>query len=724
MSERRPFEVYVFGPFRLDVRERQLQRDGEPVVLRAKLFETLVVLVRQAGKLVTREELIAAVWPDTIVEEGNLSHNVSALRKALGEGDAPYVETVPRSGYRFVHALDATAAPPRDEGDARARARRCVAQGAWREAHAALVEAGAEAPLSPAERQTLAEAARWSGHFDELVPLLEDAAKAWFDADEPVRAALVSLQLAGVVLDRSHAALAKSYVRQAERRLPPAPPDSGLALVAHSRLRQMRARLCWFEADWEGALALAHESLALALRAEDPDAEALAAMDVALTLLALERFVEAPPFLDEVGAHVTAGNLGPYAAGMVQCGLIISWQALGRPERALEWSQVSNRWADASGVAFFLSLCRVHCGELQGLRGELAHAEADLALGAEELARAKSFLAGSALRELGTVRLRRGDFVGAEAAFARALQLGTDPQPGYALLRAARGEPLPARRDLERFLSSEGHGQRNLLDRQNLLGVLGAHVRLACVTGALDAARASLARMQSIAAATASPTHRAHVDTAHGELALAAGEPAEALARFAAAWRAWTDLGAPFEAAALRARLAEALLSEGDATRARLELQGAAERFGALGAAHELALVLRRIESLPASAPPRVAPVRVSASIARAPELEALLGPAAWRTLVTWLDRQLLACLAAHGARLVDTSARWTAEFESRTAAETCAAALQTALRDHRTQHGFAPELVVKWPDPAATPSSPAHREPARTTRKRSSPPK
>jgi len=53
MSERRPPEVYAFGPFRLDVRERQLLREGEPVVLRAKLFETLVVLVRQAGKLVT-----------------------------------------------------------------------------------------------------------------------------------------------------------------------------------------------------------------------------------------------------------------------------------------------------------------------------------------------------------------------------------------------------------------------------------------------------------------------------------------------------------------------------------------------------------------------------------------------------------------------------------------------------------------------------------------------
>src|SRR6187399_2863852 len=104
-------EVYAFGPFRLDVPERTLECSGEPVRMRAKLFDTLVVLVRRAGRLVTREELLAQVWPDAIVEEGNLSHNVSALRKALGDGEqAEYIETIPRQGYRFVHALESVAA--------------------------------------------------------------------------------------------------------------------------------------------------------------------------------------------------------------------------------------------------------------------------------------------------------------------------------------------------------------------------------------------------------------------------------------------------------------------------------------------------------------------------------------------------------------------------------------------------------------------------------------
>jgi pimeloyl-ACP methyl ester carboxylesterase/DNA-binding winged helix-turn-helix (wHTH) protein len=97
-------QTYRFGPFRLDVAERRLLRDGEAIPLRLKVFETLRVLIENAGRLVTKEELLQAIWPDTAVEENNLNHNVSVLRKLLGEratGQA-FIETVPRVGYRFV----------------------------------------------------------------------------------------------------------------------------------------------------------------------------------------------------------------------------------------------------------------------------------------------------------------------------------------------------------------------------------------------------------------------------------------------------------------------------------------------------------------------------------------------------------------------------------------------------------------------------------------------
>src|SRR3982750_2108190 len=95
---------YEFGHFRLDTGERVLRRDRELVPLTPKVFEILVALVEHGGKVVEKDDLMKRVWPDTFVEEGNLTQNVSLLRKALGENPAKpqFIETVARRGYRFV----------------------------------------------------------------------------------------------------------------------------------------------------------------------------------------------------------------------------------------------------------------------------------------------------------------------------------------------------------------------------------------------------------------------------------------------------------------------------------------------------------------------------------------------------------------------------------------------------------------------------------------------
>ncbi len=99
-----PNHIYEFGPFRLDVAERMLMRDGEAIPLQPKAFDLLHVLVEHHGHLLEKDELLKVVWPDTIVEEVNLANNISVLRKALGEdgNGQRFIETVPRRGYRFV----------------------------------------------------------------------------------------------------------------------------------------------------------------------------------------------------------------------------------------------------------------------------------------------------------------------------------------------------------------------------------------------------------------------------------------------------------------------------------------------------------------------------------------------------------------------------------------------------------------------------------------------
>lgn len=104
MVSRQPKRAYLFGDLLLDLREGLLLRNGQPVPLTPKALETLVVLVENSGHVCSKEELMKRVWPDSFVEDNNLSQNISQLRKALGEaGDtaSQYIETVPRRGYRF-----------------------------------------------------------------------------------------------------------------------------------------------------------------------------------------------------------------------------------------------------------------------------------------------------------------------------------------------------------------------------------------------------------------------------------------------------------------------------------------------------------------------------------------------------------------------------------------------------------------------------------------------
>ena len=96
--------LYEFGQFRLDTAERTLLRDGHAVSLTPKAYEVLLALVGRSGHIVEKDELMRDIWADAFVEEGNLTHHIFTLRKALGEGSngREYIETIPRRGYRFV----------------------------------------------------------------------------------------------------------------------------------------------------------------------------------------------------------------------------------------------------------------------------------------------------------------------------------------------------------------------------------------------------------------------------------------------------------------------------------------------------------------------------------------------------------------------------------------------------------------------------------------------
>ena len=120
-------KVYEFGGFRLEAAERRLMHAGQPVPLKPKIFDLLLFMVEHRGQLIVKDQLMKEVWPDTIVEDNNLTVSMSILRKALGEGrfDKKFIETVPRLGYRFIASVSepsstppVMAAEPRRDGTA------------------------------------------------------------------------------------------------------------------------------------------------------------------------------------------------------------------------------------------------------------------------------------------------------------------------------------------------------------------------------------------------------------------------------------------------------------------------------------------------------------------------------------------------------------------------------------------------------------------------------
>ena len=100
-------QSYEFGPFRIDMSLSRLERAGEPVPLPPKAYDLLLLLARNADRVMTKAELIDTLWPNTFVDEANLTQHVYTLRRALGDqpNGQPFVETVSRRGYRLAASV-------------------------------------------------------------------------------------------------------------------------------------------------------------------------------------------------------------------------------------------------------------------------------------------------------------------------------------------------------------------------------------------------------------------------------------------------------------------------------------------------------------------------------------------------------------------------------------------------------------------------------------------
>ena len=193
-------EVFHFGEFTLDLRERTLRRGADAVHLAPKAFDVLVALLRHPARLVSKDELLARVWPDSFVEEGILTVHVSALRRTLGDEARPprYIETVARSGYRFVSPVRRV----EDPGD--------------------------DAPLSPVMRPVELYECVGRGRSHLL-------SASYFDVPQAVAAFRAAIEIDGTYAP-AHAGLARARCAEAELRTVP-----HLEAFAEARTLALRA---------------------------------------------------------------------------------------------------------------------------------------------------------------------------------------------------------------------------------------------------------------------------------------------------------------------------------------------------------------------------------------------------------------------------------------------------------------------------------------------------
>ena len=449
------------------------------------------------------------------------------------------------------------------------RAREAADRGDWEQACDLLMQADADGIAGPAELALLGEVAYAAGRLDVTIDAWERAHADWAELGDQVAAAGAAVRVAmHLLFDTTLMAPVRGWLARAERLLEGQPDSS-----PHAWLAVVRAYERLLGGDLEGARPWARRAIELGA-ALDPAAAAIGRVADARLRIMGGDVEQGLALLDEVGVAVTSGDLDPLSTGIVYCELVCALQGLAQYDAAEQWTETMERWSRSSAIGSLHGRCRVHRAEILRLRGACGEAERE-ALGAlDELRPYLRRELGWPLSELGRIRLRRGDAEGAEEALLAAQRTGWDAQPGLALVRLAQGDAAAAaasiREALDRPLRvpSKERPPDNDLQRAPLLE---AQVEIEIAAGDVERARAAAGELRLIADRFHSRALGAGATLAEARVRLADGDAEGAGQLFSDAARAWTEVGAPYEAALGRLGLAEALRLGGNAKPADLE---------------------------------------------------------------------------------------------------------------------------------------------------------
>lgn len=449
----------------------------------------------------------------------------------------------------------------------------------WPEAFRSLSKADEAYGLAGGDLWRLAVSAHLVGRDDVFLAALERACDRYLRDGDTEGAAWCAFWTGFRLADRGEGARASAWLSRAQRLI------AGVAgrCVVKGWLLVPRIRERIDAGAGDEALALAETAIEIADACGDRDLHAFAVHAQGLARLEQGRVAEGLALLDEAMLTVTSDALQPIVTGLVYCSVIAACRDVYALDRAQEWTRALSAWCDRQpGLVSFAGICLVHRAEIHQLHGgwDRAYEEARRA---EERCREADDPpdVGAALYAQAEALRLLGRFVEAEAGYRAAAQLGTDPQPGLALLRSRQGRHGSADVALRRALEESQRPMR----RARLLPAL---VEVSLDAGDVTAAQAALDELETLAA-----THPNRVlDTvaahARGAVELARGDAPRALTALRAAWRGWQAIDAPYHAARARELVARACEALGDTESAAVELDAARTSYRRLGAAPDL----------------------------------------------------------------------------------------------------------------------------------------
>jgi class 3 adenylate cyclase len=547
-------------------------------------------------------------------------------------------------------------------------ARDAASRQAWREAFEAYASLD-PASLNAQDLEWYGEAAWWSGKLNDAVRLRERAYVAYAGEGQKVAAAQVALTLAWDESNRGAFAVGQGWFATAERQL-----EGEEESAVHGRIAFTQAGQAMFaEGNYPKALASLERAYELARRFGDRDTQMLALVAKGRVLVKMGEIEQGLELIDEGTAAAVSGELEAYSTTLVYCMTISACQDVGDVRRAAEWTEAANRWCDRLDVTGFPGACRIHRAEIMRLRGDLEAAEKVATAACDELQDFERYITAGGYYEIGEIRRRLGDFASAEEAYARANELGADPQPGLALLNLAEGK-------LEAAVAGVTRALDEVEEPLSRIRRLPAQVEIAVAARDLKTARAAVAELEELVdsykfGSRRAPAFDATVHVAAGRIALAEGDTDEAIRLLRHARDEWRGVGAPFETAQARVLLGVAFRRHGDEHAAIAELDAAHaafERIGARADAERAAELLGRQQTRRTF---------VFTDIVGSTRLLETLGNEKWKKLLARHDELLEEQIANCGGEVVQqTGDGFFAAFASPKAALEAAIAIQRTL--------------------------------------------